>query len=136
MKEKTAKKIAPTSPVQSKPWERISPKLQAKIVEEVESGLIGHRAAVRKYGVSRTVLSLWKEKAKLEKLIDPKRVENSNAMEETVASTALIKKVHDLTSALEQSQLKILALETMISIAEKDYSIKIRKKRGTKPSIE
>jgi len=44
MKEKPAKEIPTTSPVQSKPWERISPKLLAKNVEEVESGLIGHRA--------------------------------------------------------------------------------------------
>jgi hypothetical protein len=35
---------------------------------------------------------------------------------------------------LEQLKLKNVALETMISIAEKQFKIEIRKKSGTKPS--
>lgn len=39
-----------------------------------------------------------------------------------------------LRKALEESNLKILALETMIDIAEEQLKINIRKKSGTKQS--
>ncbi|WP_161964532.1 hypothetical protein [Mucilaginibacter endophyticus] len=55
-------------------------------------------------------------------------------MTQSQESRLLIKKIHELTKALELSQLKNLALETMIEVAESDLHIKIRKKRGTKRS--
>jgi len=64
-------------------------------------------------------------------------VNNTSAlpgMTQSQESKLLIKKIHELTKALEPSQLKNLALETMIEVAESDLHIKIRKKRGTKQS--
>jgi hypothetical protein len=45
---------------------------------------------------------------------------------------ALNKKIQQLTKDLEYAKLKIISLETMITVAENDLKIKIRKKRGTK----
>jgi hypothetical protein len=45
-----------------------------------------------------------------------------------------VKKIQELTKALELSRLKNLALETIIEVAESDFHIKIRKKHGTKQS--
>ena len=42
-------------------------------------------------------------------------------------SKLLVKKIRELTKALELSRLKNLALETIIEIAESDFHIKIRK---------
>jgi len=39
-----------------------------------------------------------------------------------------------LQKQLKEAELKILALETMIDIAEDEFAIEIRKKPGTKPS--
>ncbi len=39
---------------------------------------------------------------------------------------------NDLRKALQASQLKILALETLIDVAEQEFKIKIRKKSGAK----
>ncbi|WHZ07071.1 MAG: hypothetical protein OJF59_000824 [Cytophagales bacterium] len=41
-------------------------------------------------------------------------------------------KIHQLEKALEDANLKIIGLETMINIAENDLKIDIRKKSGTK----
>jgi hypothetical protein len=39
-----------------------------------------------------------------------------------------------LTKALAEAELKISGLQTMIQVAEEEFKIKIRKKRGTKQS--
>jgi hypothetical protein len=46
----------------------------------------------------------------------------------------LNKKIQQLTKELENAKLKIISLETMITVAEDDLKIKIRKKRVTKQS--
>jgi hypothetical protein len=43
-------------------------------------------------------------------------------------------KLRAVTRALERSELKVHALETVIKVAEEDLKIKIRKKSGTKQS--
>ena len=47
---------------------------------------------------------------------------------------ALQQRNKDLERALQDANLMILALNTMIDVAEKDFKISIRKKRGTKQS--
>jgi transposase len=42
----------------------------------------------------------------------------------------------DLQKALEEAQLKIIALNTMIDVAEEQLKIDIRKKSGAKPSLD
>ncbi len=43
-------------------------------------------------------------------------------------------RIRQLERALEDANLKILGLETIINVAEKDLKIDIRKKPGTKQS--
>lgn len=42
-----------------KPWERLTEVEKKRIVREVNSGLLGQRAAARKYGLSRNSVSAW-----------------------------------------------------------------------------
>ena len=53
-------------------------------------------------------------------------------MNDDQKESALNKKIQELTKELEYAKLKIISLETMITVAENDLKIKIRKKRGTK----
>jgi hypothetical protein len=53
-------------------------------------------------------------------------------MNDDQKESALNKKIQQLTKDLEYAKLKIISLETMITVAENDLKIKIRKKRGTK----
>lgn len=55
-------------------------------------------------------------------------------MNENQKSKAVYDKLREVTKALERSELKVLALETAIKVAEEDLKIKIRKKSGTKQS--
>ena len=49
-------------------------------------------------------------------------------------STPESERIRQLERALEDANLKILGLETIINVAEKDLKIDIRKKPGTKQS--
>ena len=53
-------------------------------------------------------------------------------MNDDQKESALNKKIKQLTKDLEYAKLKIISLETMITVAENDLKIKIRKKHGTK----
>lgn len=55
-------------------------------------------------------------------------------MSESQEAKLLKKKIDELNRALADAQLKNIALETMIEVAESELKIKIRKKRGTKQS--
>jgi len=51
---------------------------------------------------------------------------------ERVNNQELDKRVRELEKQLELAQMKIVALNTVIDIAEKDYKLEIRKKSGPK----
>jgi hypothetical protein len=51
---------------------------------------------------------------------------------ERVNNQDLDKRVRELEKQLELAQMKIVALNTVIDIAEKDYKLEIRKKSGPK----
>ena len=53
-------------------------------------------------------------------------------MNDNQKESALNKKIQELIKDLEYAKLKIIGLETMITVAENDLKIKIRKKRGIK----
>lgn len=58
MKEKKAPKKTPVI-LSRNPYKRKSDEEKRKIVQEVHSGLIGQRAAARKYGINRNALASW-----------------------------------------------------------------------------
>ncbi|HMF70122.1 MAG TPA: hypothetical protein VK616_01535 [Flavitalea sp.] len=123
------------SGLKRKKFERLSEKTKAKIVKEVESGLIGFRAASAKYGVSRQSISEWVAKSKMTTLlINQPVIAAPLSMDDSEQTRLLMRKIQELTKALENAQLKNLALETMIEVAEEHLQIKIRKNRGTKQS--
>lgn len=111
------------------------PAVRSKIVQELNAGLLTQRAAGRKYGIDRKTLDSWITQSVFINLQPLKIAQIEMAdMKEELKIKVLAKQVLDLTKALEHSQLKNIALETMIEVAESDLHIKIRKKRGTKQS--
>ena len=118
------------------PYKRREESEKVKIIQEIQSGLIGIRAACRKYGLCRMTLRLWITRLSVRNLGDELSNQLLSSMTEDQKYNALEKKVKELTKALELSRLKTESLETMIKVAEEDLHIKIRKKRGTKQSKE
>ena len=127
------KKIAEKS---RDPYKRRDESEMIKIIHEIQSGLIGIRAACRKYGLCRRTLRLWITRLSLRNLGNEVSNQLLSSMTDNQKSNALEKKIKELTKALELAKLKIDSLETMIKVAEEDLHIKIRKKRGTKQSKE
>ena len=116
-----------------KPYERLSDKEKKKIVHEINSGLIGQRAAARKYGLNRKTLGAWVVEFSSFN-VKPREVaeEAIGNMTESSKTRILAKQVQDLTKQLEKANLKISGLQTMIEVSEQELHIKIRKKPGTK----
>jgi transposase len=89
--------------------------------------------SIRQYQLSRSVLQRWNRwyfKTRLLKYLKPKfpilkSREDPNQMKQ---------QLKEAQAQLELLKLNNEALETMISIAEKELKINIRKKSGSKPS--
>ncbi|TSJ36498.1 hypothetical protein FO440_21950 [Mucilaginibacter corticis] len=96
--------------------------------------MISCLGASRKYRVPRNTIKAWAGKLNLTTLLSAENSSTLPGMTQSQESKLLIKKINELTKALELSQLKNLALETNIELAESDLYIKIRKRRGTKQS--
>lgn len=62
-------------------------------------------------------------------------IEQTNVLESMNHSLALSPGLLEYETKLRQAQLKIMALETMIELAEDTYKIAIRKNSGTKQPI-
>jgi hypothetical protein len=120
--------------VRRKPFDKVEEQTKIKIVEEIKTGMISCLGASRKYRVPRNTIKAWAGKLNLTTLLNANNTSALPGMTQSQESKLLVNKIHELTKALELSQLKNLALETMIEVAESDLHIKIRKKRGTKQS--
>lgn len=118
------------------PYKRRDETEMIKIVQEIQSGLLGIRPACIKYGLNRNTLKLFISRLSVRNLGDELSDQLLSGMTSDQKCDALEKKVKELTKALEYSRLKTDSLEIMIKVAEEDLHIKIRKKRGTKQSKE
>jgi hypothetical protein len=135
MKEKVKKKHR-ASILSRDPYKRRNEPEMIKIVQEVNSGIIGKRAACKKYGLNRNTLTRFISKFSVRNLGDELSTELLANMTDDKKFNLLEKKVKELTKALDDAKLKNDSLETMIKVAEEDLHIKIKKKRGTKQSKE
>ena len=118
------------------PYKRRTETEMVKIITEVNSGMIGKRAACSKYGVNRNTLALFIRKFSMRTLGYELSTKLLSNMTEEQKLSLLEKKVKDLTKSLDNANLKNDSLEMMIKVAEEDLHIRIRKKRGTKQSKE
>jgi hypothetical protein len=128
-KPKSHSKLEPTS---RDPYIRRSDTEMIKIVKEIQTGLISIKAACFKYGLCRNTLKLFITKLSMRTLGAEFSNQILSRMNDNQKESALNKKIQELIKDLEYAKLKIIGLETMITVAENDLKIKIRKKRGTK----
>ena len=110
------------------------------VCEELLGGTITKAELARKYNIlgSDTIMRWLKwyqqEQAELAKLssmsVDPIKLETN----ESLSSSS--EDYRKLQEELKLARLKIIALETMIDVAEEQFKIEIKKKTGTKPLEE
>jgi DNA invertase Pin-like site-specific DNA recombinase len=104
------------------------------IVRQVEQGSLTPHAARKIYGLSGSTLNRWlkgsvKENAELA-VYDPFEMKDKAADQPDLPDP----EKEALKKALEEAQLKISALNTLIDVAEDQFKIKIRKKAGARQS--
>jgi transposase len=104
------------------------------VVRQIEQGILTPYAARKEYGLSGNVLNKWlkasvKENVELA-VYDPFEMKDRAAGQPDLPDPE--KEV--LKKALEDAQLKIRALNTLIDVAEDQFKIKIRKKAGARQS--
>ena len=107
-----------------------------QIVSQIQSGGIGIRAASRKHRICRPTLQRWIVRLSVINLGEELSNKLLAEMTDTKKIEALESKIMELTKALELSKLKVDGLQTMVKVAEENFKIKIRKKRGSKQSRE
>lgn len=116
---------------------RVSMDLKRTVVRSVVRGRLSIREAQLTYGIKSTstiqrwIKELEQENADLVASNEVWMKKNKSTPKDTAEKNADIKA---LQKALEEAQLMIAALNTLIDVAEEQFEINIRKKAGAKQS--
>ena len=105
------------------------------MVEEIRSGMLSLRQSIQQHHVSGSVLQKWNRwyfKIRLLKYYRPKSAFLMAPSQTTVEQ--LKRQLQEAEAQVAQLKLQNTALETMITVAEKQLKVEIRKKSGSKRS--
>lgn len=104
--------------------------MKLHVVREINSGAISKKEALGKYKIAKaSTIEDWCSKYSIEIGAE---ISNLMRKENKEQSGQQDDRITQLQKALQEANLKILGLETMINIAEKELKVDIRKKSGTK----
>lgn len=114
--------------------------------EYLEDG-IPYRTLAKKYNLSRSTINKWvlihqgihdipRSHKQISYDLQQKTLGKKSTVTNTEQLSELEKKVELLQKQLEWEKLRSLALDTMITVAERELHIDIRKKPGTKQSAK
>lgn len=103
------------------------------IVRQIEQGELTRHGARKAYGLSGNTLNKWL-KASVKENVELAVYDPFEMKEKPAAPSELDPEKEVLKKALEEAQLKISALNTLIDVAEDQFRIKIRKKAGARQS--
>ena len=101
------------------------------VVRQIVLGAISEKEAIVKYGVSELQqIKNWIKKYSSQINYVSKNI----VMKETEQSelATILQQKKELEKVLEEANLRIIGLDTLIDVAEKQFNIEIRKKAGTK----
>lgn len=119
--------------------------LKDQIIQEYLTQGCGFRKLAAKYGISRTTICKWVLIHQGIHNLPPTQKQetySNSSMNSSPKKPAagqqtneeLLQKIAALEKQLEDQQLKVVVLDTLITVAEKQLNISIRKKPGTQQS--
>jgi transposase-like protein len=119
--------------------------LKTQIIHEYLTQGCGFRKLAARYGISRTTICKWVQIHQGIHNLPPTQKQESysnSSMKSSPKKSAagqqtneeLLQKIAALEKQLEDQQLKVIVLDTLITVAEKQLNISIRKKPGTQQS--
>lgn len=110
---------------------RYSVAFKMRVVEEVENGLISAHEARKLYHIGgQGTIAEWVQRYGMNKRLE--RTVYVMTHDEELELIRLRKENRRLQRALDDSQLKSIALESLIEVAEEKYHIDLKKKYGSK----
>ena len=114
---------------------RYSEAFKREVIEKIENGRLTQAEARRKYGIrdQATIYHWLKRSGKKHLLSRIMRIEMPNEIQPHDIIKELKVQKQQLESALAQTQLKLIAMESLVEVAEEHYKIDIKKKFGTMP---
>ena len=105
-----------------------------QVARDYESGDLSYRQIAEKYDLpSRELPKWWVRSYRKKAVIEVISITPMTAKEKQ-EQQALKKQIADLQKRLADAELRALATDTMIDVAEEQLGIEIRKKSGTKQS--
>lgn len=118
------------------PITRYSQKFKEQVLSDIEEKGLTQSEAKRKYGIrGESTIGNWMKKYGKARLLNRiVRIEMPNETPPGETIKQLKNEKQQLESALAQAQLKILAYETMMDLAEKKYNVSFKKNSGGKQS--
>ena len=120
--------------------------LKTQIINEYLTQGCGFRKLAAKYGISRTTICKWVLIHQGIHNLPPTQKQESyshssmnsspkiSTGQDQQSNEELLKKIAALEKQLDDQQLKVIVLDTLITVAEKQLNISIRKKPGTQQS--
>ncbi len=117
--------------------------IEKEAVKEYLVDGIPYRVLAKKYGISRSTINKWvlvhqgiynlpRSHKQISYDLQQKNLGNKSKQAVKQHQSELERKIEVLEKQLEWEKLRSLALDTMISVAERELNIDIRKKPGTK----
>lgn len=112
---------------------RYSLAFKQKVVQEIETGHLRRAEAARKYGLSSgELVRQWiKRLGKNHLLNKVVRIEMPNEIKSNDIIKGLQKEKQQLESALAQTQIKLIMMESLVEAAKQHLNIDLKKKFGT-----
>ena len=102
------------------------------VVNQIDAGKMSMQEVRERFHLNRekytSIIKRWQERYSDELHISLQAMSTKDRTD----NKKLEKRVKELEKQLEMAQMKNVALETMIDIAEQDYKLEIRKKSGPK----
>lgn len=113
---------------------RYSLAFKQQVVSEVESGKLTIRSASKMYDLAEMSVYHWLRKFGQGRVI--RRMVRVETPDEVNRLKEMERRNKELESALAKTQVKVLALEALIEVAEEHYKTDFKKNFGPKPSDE
>lgn len=129
----------------TKKVKRYSERFKQELVSQICAGLLSKSDAIKKYGVSRGIIAYWCQSYGVSPGIEridldlglmesPVEKEQDESVPLGDDPAALKRRLSELEVKLRAAELRALAAELIIDLAEKDLGLEIRKKFDTRQS--
>lgn len=118
--------------------QQFSSEFKSSVLKKVCSGELTGLEASKQYGIGRSTIYRWLSKLSSCSNNINLEIENATNLSKNKKDQPdrelLEHKIRALEASLEEARLRVEAYQTMIEIAEQEFSIQIGKKSGTKQS--